>query len=192
VSPVGRTQSGAGRLALYALVAFGVIGLCLRASFSEKPEPEPVVASSKPTGLLAVEAPGAKSSATTTAALVVREKPTPTPRDPATGQADEPRDPHPITPAHERIFRENHFIGALNGAMDARDAAGLRRLLTRYREDYPEDALGLQEGYELIASCLERPSAETEAAARRYYETETASTLRRHVRRHCLTPEQSP
>src|SRR5688572_26588834 len=26
--------------------------------------------------------------------------------------------PHPITPQHRRIFRENNLIGSLNGAMD--------------------------------------------------------------------------
>src|SRR4029077_1904040 len=29
--------------------------------------------------------------------------------------------PHPITPEHQRIFRENNLIGDLNGAMDIKD-----------------------------------------------------------------------
>ena len=76
--------------------------------------------------------------------------------------------------------------------MDMKDAAGLRRTLAQYREEYPEDSLALQTGYALIADCLDHPGAATEAAARHYYETETASTLRRHVRRHCLTVEPAP
>jgi hypothetical protein len=94
--------------------------------------------------------------------------------------------PHAITPQHERIFRENNLIGNLNGAMDVKDAAGLRALLKQYRDEYPEDAHVLQEGYELIANCLERPGAETRAVAQRYYDEQRDSGLRRYIRRHCL------
>ncbi len=94
--------------------------------------------------------------------------------------------PHPITPQHERIFRENNLIGDLNGAMDVRDVAGLRRLLAQYREEYPEDANVLQDGYQIIADCLERPGAETRAVAQRYYDEQLDSGLRRYIRRHCL------
>ena len=94
--------------------------------------------------------------------------------------------PHPITPQHERIFHENNLIGELNGAMDVKDVAGLRRLLQQYRDEYPEDAHVLQLGYELIANCLERPGGETRAVAQRYYDEELDSGLRRYIRRHCL------
>ncbi len=94
--------------------------------------------------------------------------------------------PHPITPQHQRIFRENNLIGDLNGAMDVRDAKGLRGLLAQYREEYPEDAHVLQDGYELIASCLESATPETRAAAQRYYDEQLDSGLRRYIRRHCL------
>lgn len=94
--------------------------------------------------------------------------------------------PHPITPEHQRIFRENNLIGDLNGAMDVGDVAGLRKLLQQYRTEYPEDAHVLQDGYELIANCLERLSPETRAIAQRYYDEELDSGLRRYIRRHCL------
>jgi hypothetical protein len=94
--------------------------------------------------------------------------------------------PHPVTPQHRRIFRENNLIGSLNGAMDVQDAAGLRRLLERYREEYPEDSHVLQDGYAIIADCLERPGAETRAVAQRYYDEQLDSGLRRYIRRHCL------
>jgi hypothetical protein len=94
--------------------------------------------------------------------------------------------PHPITPQHERIFRENDLIGQLNGAMDVGDAAGLRHLLRQYRDEYPEDSHVLQDGYELIASCLEHPGPEARAVAQRYYDTQLDSGLRRYIRRHCL------
>jgi len=94
--------------------------------------------------------------------------------------------PHPITPQHERIFHENNLIGDLNGAMDVKDVAGLRWLLKQYRDEFPEDAHLLQEGYELIANCLERPGAESRANAQRYYDEELGSGLRRYIRRYCL------
>jgi hypothetical protein len=94
--------------------------------------------------------------------------------------------PHPITPQHQRIFRENNLIGNLSGAMDVKDAAGLRRLLEQYRREYPEDAHVLQDGYELIADCFERPGPDTRAAAQRYYDEQLDSGLRRYIRRHCL------
>jgi hypothetical protein len=94
--------------------------------------------------------------------------------------------PHPITPQHERIFHENNLIGDLNGAMDVKDVQGLRRLLQQYRDEYPEDAHVLQQGYAIIADCLEHPGAETRAAAQRYYDEELDSGLRRYIRRSCL------
>lgn len=96
--------------------------------------------------------------------------------------------PHPITPTHERIFRENNLIGALNAAMDAKDGRELRRLLAQYRDEYPEDAHVLQAGYELIANCLEHASSENTALAQRYYDEQLDSGLRRYIRRHCLEP----
>jgi hypothetical protein len=96
-----------------------------------------------------------------------------------------PAHPHPITPAHARIYRENRLLGSMNGALDVRDGPGLRRLLGAYRAEYPEDTHALQQGYTIIADCLEHPGAAAEAAARRYYATAKASTLRRYVRRLC-------
>jgi hypothetical protein len=94
--------------------------------------------------------------------------------------------PHPITPEHRRIFEENNRIGALNGAMDRGDFAALRRMNAAYRRDYPEDAHVLQRGYDLIADCLEQRTPDAVDAARRFWELQRASTLRRYVRRHCL------
>jgi hypothetical protein len=101
-------------------------------------------------------------------------------------EPDETGHPHPITPQHRRIFEENNRLGAMNGAMDQGDFAALRRMNARYRKDYPEDDHDLQEGYELIADCLEERTPRAIEAARRFWQTHRASTLRRHVRRHCL------
>ena len=94
--------------------------------------------------------------------------------------------PHPITPRHVRIFEENALLFQLNEAMDGREAPRLRGLLTQYRLQYPDDPHDMQAGYTLIADCIEHPNDETRAAAQRYYDEETASTLRRFVMRHCL------
>ena len=98
-----------------------------------------------------------------------------------------PVHPHGFTPAHERIYRENNLVGQLDGAMDVKDVQGMRRLLAEYRAEYPEDSHEMQTGYQLIADCLEFPDDPVKrAAAREYYDTETASGLRRYIRRHCL------
>jgi hypothetical protein len=94
--------------------------------------------------------------------------------------------PHPITPQHKRIFRENDLIGALNAAMDQKDVAELRSQLKQYRDEYPEDAHVLADGYQIIADCLEYPGPQTRAVAQRYYDEELDSGLRRYIRRHCL------
>jgi hypothetical protein len=99
---------------------------------------------------------------------------------------DETGHPHPITPQHRRIFEENNRLGAMSGAMDQGDFAALRRMNAQYREDYPEDDHDLQEGYDLIADCLEERTPQAIEAARRFWHTHKASMLRRHVRRHCL------
>lgn len=108
------------------------------------------------------------------------------PRDTSAPTPPGPVHPHPVTEAHLRIYRENNLLGALNGAMDEKDASGLWRLLAQYRAEYPDDPHELQQGYEIVADCIEHPGAASTARARRYYETETASTLRRYVRRHCF------
>ena len=108
------------------------------------------------------------------------------PADPSAPMPAGPVHPHPTTPAHLRIYRENNLLGALNGALDVKDASGMRRLLAQYREEYPEDPHELQAGYAIIADCLDHPGNASTAAASHYYDTELASTLRRYVRRHCL------
>jgi len=96
------------------------------------------------------------------------------------------RRPHSITPAHERIFKENNMIGAMNAAMDLGNVEELRRLNREYRQQYPEDSHLMQEGYDIIADCMERRTAANRIAAERFYDTQIASMLRRYVRIHCL------
>jgi hypothetical protein len=101
--------------------------------------------------------------------------------------------PHPITPQHERIFGENRLVGAIEGAMEVKDVAGMRRLLAQYRRDYPEDDQELQDGYGVIADCLDHPDAAgPRAAAERWLDAHNGSTAKRYVLRHCIEPPQSP
>lgn len=94
--------------------------------------------------------------------------------------------PHGLSPTHLRIYRENNLVGNLNGAMDVKDVAGMRDLLRQYREEYPEDAHVMQQGYELIANCIEHPGGRNREVAQRYYDEELDSGLRRYIRRYCL------
>jgi hypothetical protein len=108
------------------------------------------------------------------------------PRDPSASVPEGPMHPHPITAAHERIYRENNLVGALNLAVDLKDALRIRELVAQYRAEYPEDGHRLQDGYAIIADCLDRLDEATRARARRFWETEIRSQTRRYVRRHCL------
>jgi hypothetical protein len=72
------------------------------------------------------------------------------------------------------------------GAMNVGDYLGLRALIEEYRGDYPEDTHRLQEGYSIIADCLERLTPERQATAREYWQTKRGSLVRRFIRRHCL------
>lgn len=108
------------------------------------------------------------------------------PHVPSSAEPEGPMHPHPITEAHERIYRENHLVARLNDAMDIGDVAWLRKMLDTYRREYPEDPHALQEGYEVIADCLEHPGQASTEVARQYYAANKASTLRRYVRRHCF------
>lgn len=103
----------------------------------------------------------------------------------------EPMHPHPITPAHERIYRENSLVGALDLAVDRQDARRIREVLERYRAEYPEDEHRLQEGYAIIADCLEQLDDATRERAQRFWSTEIRSQTRRYVRRYCLERERA-
>lgn len=102
---------------------------------------------------------------------------------------DERMHPHPIDDTRRRIYRENNLNGAMMGAMNVGDYQGLRALVEEYRMDYPEDTYRLQEGYTLIADCMEQLTPERQARAREYWKTKRGSTVRRFVRRHCLERE---
>lgn len=108
------------------------------------------------------------------------------PSSPTSSTLEGPMHPHPITAAHERIYRENSLVGALDRAVDLEDPGRIRELVAEYQRQYPEDVYRLQRGYVIIADCLERLDAAVRARAREFWETEIRSQNRRYVRRHCL------
>lgn len=94
--------------------------------------------------------------------------------------------PHPITDDHRRIFRQNDFIGQIDGAILVKDAQGIRRLNAQYRREYPDDDERTRQAYDMIADCLEEKTPELVARARQFWETKRSSRARRDLRRICL------
>lgn len=94
--------------------------------------------------------------------------------------------PHPVDAPRLAINRENNFNASMMGAMNVGDYLGLRALLEEYSMDYPEDEYRLQAGYRLIADCLEALTPERQEAARKYWQENRGSLVRRFIRRHCL------
>jgi hypothetical protein len=94
--------------------------------------------------------------------------------------------PHPITPEHERIYAENRLIQELNDLMSYRKTKEMREKIADYRRLDPQDIEKNQLGYEIIADCIDHPGDASLAAARQFYDTHRASTLRRFVRRICF------
>lgn len=195
----GQPRKSRRRIALVAAIALGLAGwMMLRARPAAEPEVEAVDEERPPLAPPAAEPPPPSSSQPSKAApILTATAPRPlefmsdgVPIMPAGPNDPHPNTfvhPHPITPKHVRIFEENALLFQLNEAMDGREAPRLRALLTQYRLQYPEDPHDMQAGYTLIADCIEHPNDEaTRAAAQRYFDEETASTLRRFVMRHCL------
>jgi hypothetical protein len=195
---VAASGTGQSRQRLFLLVSalvlcLGTIWFFARDGHDQPPAREPV-AEDEPTAAPAVAAPPAPRR---------RERapaPPPDPDEvitsdglpimPAHGEATGPVHPHPITPQHQRLFGENRLLGALDGAMEIKDTAGMRRLLEQYRREYPEDDQESQDGYAIIADCIDHPGANTRAAAERWIDSHNGSQVKRYVVRHCLEPAQ--
>lgn len=95
--------------------------------------------------------------------------------------------PHPHgDPTRERLHDENRLIQSLNDAMSFRRVVEMRALLAEYRKLDPSDVHSNQAGYAVIIDCIESPSDASLAAARKFYDTERHSPLRRFVRRICF------
>lgn len=104
-----------------------------------------------------------------------------------TQEGESPRDvPHPITPEHERLFAINRVLLQAKQAVDFHDVPRLRTLLVEHATLDPTDPLRHRLGYERIADCLESPGSASRQAALSFWQKETASPVRRLVRRKCL------
>jgi len=187
-----RESSGRARAAVYsvfALIAAIVWSLSGSLSGSLSSSKTPSVSPTQGARAADARAAGAQPAAQSSRATADEAQAEPASDAAAAEPAKGPEPgehPHPITPAHERIFRENNLVGALNLAVDLEDATKLRELVAQYRAEYPEDAHRLQAGYALIADCLAQLDSQTRERAQRFWETQISSQTRRYVRRYCL------
>jgi hypothetical protein len=95
--------------------------------------------------------------------------------------------PHPENdPVRQRLHAENRLIQSMNDAMSFRRVNEMRELLVHYRKLDPNDVEAYQAGYEIIADCIEFRGEASLSAARKFYDTERQSPLRRFVRRICF------
>ena len=98
-----------------------------------------------------------------------------------------PGDPsHDMSPERMRAYRQNYFIGQIDGAILVKDYEGIRRLNAEYRAEYPDDDEPTRQAYDMIADCLEDKSPELVARARKFWETKRSSRARRDLRKICL------
>ena len=193
------TGSGTGRSRQRLLLLISGLLVCLAAIwyFARRDDepPAPVAEEAPPEAPVAAPQPAAPRPAPPPPAA---RPPAPAPDEvitsdgipiaPPRGEVVGPAHPHPITPQHQRLFGENRLLGALDGAMEIKDVAGMRRLLEQYRREYPEDDQESQDGYQAIADCIEHPGATTRAAAERWIDLHNGSSVKRFVVRYCLEP----
>jgi hypothetical protein len=191
--------SGTGQSSQRLVVLIGTLLVCLAAIWyfarggSEPPPPAPVAEDEPAPAPAAAPPPAAPRPAPAPA-----RPPAPAadevitsdglPIMPVRGEPSGPVHPHPITPMHERLFGENRLVGSIEGAMEIKDTAGMRRLLEKYRREYPEDDQEVQDGYAVIADCIDHRDAETRAAAERWLDSHNGSSVKRYVLRHCIEP----
>jgi hypothetical protein len=194
---VAGSGNGQSRQRLVLLV--GTLLVCLAAIWyfarggAEPPAPAPVAEEEPAAAPVAAPAPVVPRPAPEPA-----RPPAPDPEEvitsdglpimPVRGEASGPSHPHPITPQHLRLFAENRFVAGIEGAMEIKDTAGMRRLLEKYRRDYPEDAQESQDGYAIIADCIDHPGADGRATAERWLDSHNGSPVKRFVLRYCIEP----
>jgi hypothetical protein len=133
------------------------------------------------------------------------EAPTPSPKPKASASAERSRShegevvgphpddphlpgmvPHPMTPERDRINAENRLIQELNDLMSFRKTKEMREKLVEYKKLDPSDIEATQAGYLVIANCIDFPGDASLAEARKFYDTQRHSPLRRFVRRICF------
>ncbi len=112
----------------------------------------------------------------------------PAPAAPAAEPAHDPLagKPHPISPDHVRIEQENTLFRDAAEALAAKDVPELRRIAAEHRAAFPDRNQDMADGYDILADCLQYPGAASTSRARRFFDEETYSMMRRPILRTCL------
>lgn len=95
--------------------------------------------------------------------------------------------PHPLTPARQRLTDQRRLFTGVDQALSSSDFAEARRLLSLHDSKFEQAEAwsDWRAGYQCIVDCLERPSDASRAAGQRFVDERRGSTLRRRVRRAC-------
>jgi hypothetical protein len=188
------SASGRARVA-WAAVALSLVALAV--SFRSKPAPPPGAGSAEQTtpapSVNAEQSSAAERSVTAPSSAVPlpsaaeRSVDAPSSAPPLPSAAEE-RHPHPLTPTRVAQFRQADLLEGALRALDQRDFARARTLVATHRREFPGARVDMNEGIELLAECLERPTDAVVGRAEKFYSEHTVSTLRRRLRRECLEP----
>lgn len=103
-----------------------------------------------------------------------------------TAAAAHDRHPHPITAEHRKLYRDADLIDGAASLLRKNAVAEARALLARHRSEYGQRVGSDNEGLVLLADCIERNDAASVERARRFYDRNTASMVRRQIRKQCL------
>jgi hypothetical protein len=181
----GSSKRWSSKLALASLVLLGLGGLWLGfgrsdAATARAPVPSDVTPQVDPDSR-----PG--SDTTTNESGQPRKSPSAGP----TASEREQHERHPTTDEHVRIHNDNQMLSALNDATDIKSVARLRQLVEAWNRSHHQDPEKFGEAYTVIADCLEFPGEASRQKAQTFYDENRASTLRRHIRRHCALRDLS-
>lgn len=107
------------------------------------------------------------------------------PAQPASDETPD-RTPHPLTPDHERLYRDVDLLHAADQAIEAGRFAEARALLAQHHRELPGMSVVEEEGLWLLTDCAELRSAANVSRVQAFYDQHSASTVRRRLRRACL------
>jgi hypothetical protein len=99
--------------------------------------------------------------------------------------------PHPITPDHERLYRDVDLLQEADEAIKTGEYARARVLLAQHHRELAGMSAVEEEGLLLLADCAEHGRAEDVERVRSFYEEHTDSSVRRRLRRACLEPAET-
>jgi hypothetical protein len=100
--------------------------------------------------------------------------------------ADRDQHPHPLSADHQRLYRDVDLLHAADAAIAQGRYAEARRLLAQHHAELPGMSPVEEEGLLLLADCAEQHSPQNVARVQDFYQRNTASTVRRRLRRGCL------